>query len=239
MSSTLLESALNLVFPPTCCGCGERIETPKIEVFVCATCADKIKLLGQSICSRCGSASAEGPVSQCAKCPHFETCYSFSRSACSYTSPIRELIHEFKFQGSRRVRPFLYEIFLKGADRFLNPRDFDAIVPIPLHWWRGFRREYNQAELLADALGKVWNIPVLPKAAKRVRMTLPQSQIPGRYRERNIQGAFSPGPESVTGMRVLLVDDVMTTGQTLAGCSVALFQAGAKRVVGYTLARRG
>jgi ComF family protein len=149
------------------------------------------------------------------------------------------LIHEYKFQGSRRVRPYLYEIFLKGAMRQLDLKDFDVIAPVPLHWWRRFQREFNQAELLAECLSKAWGVPLFSRAAKRVRMTLPQSQLPGKYRELNIRGAFSKGSQSVTGARVLLVDDVMTTGQTLAACSAALVEAGAASVVGYTLARRG
>jgi len=152
---------------------------------------------------------------------------------------MRELIHEFKFQGSRRVRPFLYEILSRGAERLLNSRDFDAIVPVPLHWWRRFQREFNQAELLAESLAKTWGLPLAAKSVKRIRMTLPQSRLPGRYRERNLKGAFAKGPRSLAGARVLLVDDVMTTGQTLAACSSALLEAGASSVVGYTLARRG
>ena len=196
-------------------------------------------ILGSSICEQCGAPSEEGAVPKCSRCPRFEVYYSCSRSACSYARPIRELIHEFKFHDNRRVRPFLFDLFNRGASKYFHARDFDAIVPVPLHPWRRFQREFNQAELLGRTLSEEWRIPLLPRAVKRIRMTPPQSRIPGRFRKENVRAAFTPGREGVAGARVLLVDDVMTTGQTLSACSESLVKAGAIEVVGYTLARRG
>lgn len=237
-TTLLVESLLNLVFPPTCLGCGEAVSSEDQNLFLCGACESKISPIARSICEKCGAPSADGLVSDCRRCPRFETYYSHTRSAAAYTSPLRELIHEFKFRGSRRVRPLLIDLFLSGASRFLSPERFDVIVSVPLHWWRRFEREFNQAEILGRALAEEWGVPHCPHAARRIRLTRPQSRLPGAWREKNIQGAFEPGRQTVAGARVLLVDDVMTTGRTLAECASVLIKAGAESVVGYTLARR-
>jgi ComF family protein len=165
---------------------------------------------------------------------HFES----ARSAVEYAPPFRELIHQFKFRGSERVQPILIEWFLKGAARDFRENDFDCVVPVPLHWWRRFQREFNQAEVLGTALAEEWSVPLLTKALRRRRATVAQSKLPGKWREKNITKAFGPGKESVAGRRVLLVDDVMTTGATLSECAGVLMKAGAESVKAYTLARR-
>ncbi|MCA9446074.1 MAG: ComF family protein [Candidatus Omnitrophica bacterium] len=238
MLSALVESSLNLVFPPTCLGCGDRIHSPDNRLFLCGPCETKIDRIGGAICQRCGAPTESAQVQKCKRCPTFESFYMASRSATVYSTPIRELIHEFKFKGSRRVRPLLCDLFVRGADRHLESKDFDLIVPVPLHWWRQFRREFNQAEILGESLSESWGIPLVLNSVRRVRMTPPQSGLSGRWRERNIQGAFQPGALGLAGARALLVDDVMTTGRTLAACSSALLKAGAMSVVGYTLSRR-
>ncbi len=119
------------------------------------------------------------------------------------------------------------------------PREerFDAIVPIPLHWMRRWMRGFNQAELLARALGRRCGIPVIP-ALRRVHATLSQAGLSNTARRKNVAGAFrSRSGRPVDGKRILLVDDVMTTGSTAAACAMALKRAGAIRVVLLTVAR--
>jgi ComF family protein len=136
------------------------------------------------------------------------------------------------------VRPFLTDTFLVGANRFYSSKDFDAVAPVPLHWWRRFRREFNQAEILSLPLAQSWGLPHLPRAAIRKRLTLPQSRLSGDQRTANMKGMFEPGCDILRGARVLLVDDVMTTGATLSACADALLRGGAYSVSAMTLARR-
>jgi ComF family protein len=119
------------------------------------------------------------------------------------------------------------------------PRDerIDAIAPVPLHWWRKWRRGFNQSELLAHALSKRTGAPVIA-ALRRTRATAAQAGLSNTARRRNVTGAFSSRTSlSLNGKHVLLIDDVMTTGATASACAIALKKAGAVRVALLTVAR--
>ena len=236
MFSAVLETSLNLLFPPLCRGCNDLLPG-QVDTVLCVGCWEKMEPIRGPVCWHCGAPEAE-PANYCRRCPGFITAFDSARFAVDYSPLVRELIHAFKFGGSLKVRPLLAELFLKGANLRLKPQDFDTIVPVPLHWTRLFKREFNQSELLADELAKQWGILLSRRALKRSRRTSPQSKLRGRWRTENIKDAFAPGREEVEGKRILLVDDVMTTGMTLSACAQTLREAGAAKVVAYTLARR-
>jgi ComF family protein len=118
------------------------------------------------------------------------------------------------------------------------PREehFDVIIPMPLHWRRRWERGFNQSELLAREIGRRWNVPV-QKAVKRVKATAPQAGLTNAKRRANVSGAFAARGRISAGARVLLVDDVLTTGATAAACARALKRAGAKHVALLAVAR--
>jgi ComF family protein len=147
---------------------------------------------------------------------------------------LRKLIHLFKYAGMRPLARPLAD-FLSLA----LPRDerFDVIVAVPLHWRKQWRRKFNQSELLARAISRRTAIPVC-KALKRVRPTSAQAGLSNAARRRNVAAAFQCRlPAAVRGKRILLIDDVMTTGATAAACALALKRAGAVRVALLTVAR--
>jgi ComF family protein len=160
----------------------------------------------------------------------FDAAYSFG----SYDGVLRELIHLFKYGRIRTLgRP------LAGHLISAFPRDerFDVIVPMPLHWLRRWQRGFNQSALLAKEIARRCGIPVI-RAARRRRSTAPQAGLSNARRRVNVAGAFAPTRRgSVRGLRVLLVDDVMTTGATASACARALKNAGARYVAVLTLAR--
>lgn len=147
---------------------------------------------------------------------------------------LRRLIHLLKYEGMRPLAPALSRLM----DRAL-PIDerFDFIVPVPLHWQRRWRRGFNQAELLALEISKHRRVPVL-HALRRARSTASQASLTAAARRRNLAGAFRPRPGiDLTGKRILLIDDVFTTGATASACARALKKAGAGGVSLLTLAR--
>ncbi|HEX8986057.1 MAG TPA: ComF family protein [Bryobacteraceae bacterium] len=151
---------------------------------------------------------------------------------------LRELIHLYKYRGIKTLARPLGTLLSAAL-----PRDerFDAITPVPLHWLRQWHRGFNQSELLARALGRRTGIPVI-RALKRVRPTTAQAGLSNTGRRRNVSTAFrarraAPWSAPVSGRRILLIDDVMTTGSTATACALALKRAGAARVALLTVAR--
>ena len=160
----------------------------------------------------------------------FDAVYSYG----SYEGTLRQLVHLFKYGGVRPLaRPF---------GRFMTqalPREtsFDVIVPMPLHWFKQWQRGFNQADVLAREIGKKWHVPVR-NVIRRRRATSPQAGLTNAKRRANVRGAFTIARgKPLQGMRVLLVDDVVTTGATASACARVLKRAGAAHVALLALAR--
>ena len=228
----------NLVFPDECRVCGEPLREV-LRVPVCSRClTDPEPLNAEYFCTACRAPFLNpAPLDengQCAMCrlglSGFDAAYTYG----SYEGALRKLIHLLKYDGMRPLaRPF--GDFLARA----LPREqrWDLIVPIPLHWRRRWHRGFNQAELLAREIAKRWNVPVR-SIARRTRATSPQAGLTHAKRRANVSGAFAvKSGTRLDGMRVLLVDDVLTTGASAAACARALKRAGARHVALLTLAR--
>jgi ComF family protein len=159
----------------------------------------------------------------------FDAAYSFG----AYDGALRRLIHLFKYEGVRTLARPLAE-YLAAA----YPRDqrFHALAPMPLHWRRRWSRGFNQSALLAQELGRRLGIPVAPVVRRR-RWTAPQAGRTNSHRRRNVAGAFEASAEAARFGRLLLIDDVLTTGATASACARALKRAGAGYVAVLTLAR--
>jgi ComF family protein len=160
----------------------------------------------------------------------FDTAYSYG----AYEGVLRDLIHLFKYDRIRTLARPLGELLAAAYPRHER---LDAIIPMPLHWRRFWRRGFNQSALLAGELSRRCGLPVI-RAVRRVRPTAPQAGLTNARRRANVAGAFAPSRRArISGLRVLLVDDVMTTGATASACSRALKRAGAGYVTFLALAR--
>lgn len=232
-----LKYAADLALPPICVSCHAQIDGHNL---LCPGCWWRVNFIRPPVCDRLGSplpfASEERPVSSAALAnpPVFDR----ARAAACYDGVMRDLIHGMKFldrhEGAR-----LFGRMLADAARDLLP-DAEVIVPMPLSWSRLVWRRFNQAALLAQALGRETGLPVELMALKRVRATASQVGLSFDERRRNVDGAFAVSPrrrEKIAGRRVLLVDDVVTTGATANACAAALKAAGARGVDVVSLAR--
>lgn len=158
----------------------------------------------------------------------FDEVYTYG----SYEGALRSLIHVFKYDRvAPLARPF-GELLARALPR---DRSFDLIVPMPLHWRRRWQRGFNQSALLAREIAKRWNVPVR-RAVRRRRATAPQAGLTNAKRRANMRGAFR-ATARLDGLRVLLIDDVVTTGATASACARVLKRAGAKSVTVLALAR--
>lgn len=214
---------LDVCYPPRCASCDALSAAP-----FCATCSASLYRVGSPLCPRCGLPFEGGADHLCAECHAHPPPFLCARAALRYGGELQRAILRLKFASrpdlARRLGPSMPP---------LPP--CDVVVPVPLHWRRLARREYNQALLLARAAWPGTRID--PFALARTRDTPPQAGLRGAQRRTNLRGAFSASPGRVTGRRVVLVDDVLTTGTTAAECTRTLLGAGATAVEVVTLAR--
>ncbi len=213
--------ALNSVLPASCLLCHDRCA----EGMLCAACRDDLPLLGANACPRCAEPGTGGLT--CGHCqkqpPHFDRAWAPWR----YEHPMDRLIQAFKYQGQLGLAP----LFAEGLAQQLAPvaDQWDAIVPLPLHGERMGERGFNQSLELGKHLGRLLNLPVLSQVCQRTRATTSQAELPIDKRHANVRGAFHC-TTSLDGRRLLLLDDVLTTGATLSECARTLKLHGARQV---------
>lgn len=231
-------ATLDLVFPPQCMACRDSVAEPHA---LCATCWAKLSFIGGAMCPCCGTpfdyAGAEGLV--CGACLAMPPKFSRARAALRYDDASRDLILGFKHADRLDYAPAFAKWLARAGAGLL--RETDAILPVPLHWRRLLFRRFNQSAELARALGRRAEIPVLPDALIRTRPTPSQGKMPSALaRRRNVRRAFAvreSAKPAISGKRLLIVDDVMTTGATVNACARVLAKAGAADVAVVTLAR--
>lgn len=221
---------LELFLPACCFSCGKE------GSFLCSSCHHILPRLLPPVCTRCGRQLVldEG----CPYCRRWKLEIDSIQSPYMLQGPVRQAVHDFKYRGYRALAGTLARLMYEHLQR--RPPAIDAIVPVPLHHSRLRQRGYNQSLLLARELSKLSSLPVLETSLTRTRNTPAQvGRASAEERRRNVSGAFACPDSTVRGQRLLLIDDVCTTGATLDACAVALKHAGAAAVWGLTLAREG
>ena len=183
----------------------------------------------QRLCDRCG-APTSWPVTRCRECSGRRLAFASARSAVAYDAGVRALVAGWKERGLRRVASLAADVVVEAV----AAPSVDALTFVPADAERVFRRGHHPASALAHALGDRWELPVVD-VLERTRMTRRQTGLPFAERRRNVAGAF--GPTGGAPCSVVLVDDVYTTGSTVAAASTALRRAGARRVDVITFAR--
>ena len=233
MLRALTRLALDALFPPHCASCDAAVDTAG---NICTACFAQLRVIADPICTCCGVPFAN-PVDTglCAVCVDEAPPFARARSVWVYNEISAALVTRFKFTDRTAMLPrYGHELARAGAELLAAT---DVIVPVPLHWRRLMARRYNQSALLAFALSARTGVPVDVRSLRRVRHTIPQTRLKGADRRSNVKGAFAVRGEALRGKRVLLLDDVMTTGATIHACITALEKAGAREVAVLTLAR--
>lgn len=232
-----LAVTVDALLPPRCLSCGRTVERPGA---LCPACWQGIDFAGPPHCACCGYPFAYdlGASALCGACSGEPPAYDRARFVMRYDDRSRGLVLGFK-HGDRTDAAPVFAAWMHRAGAALTARA-DLIAPVPLHRWRLLARRFNQAALLALALGARAKLPVVPDLLVRRRNTPSQGRLDPAARRRNVAGAFDVTPARrarIHGKRVLLIDDVLTTGATAEACAKVLRRRGAAAVEVLVLAR--
>ena len=235
----LPDTALGFFYPEICQLCQNERADAK-NGFVGAKCWQQIRFIRPPFCERCGL-PFDGDLTtsfECSNCREMELHFSSARSAAVAKTAVLEIIHRYKYQRQLWFEPFLADLLLREALPVLRGQNWDFIVPVPLHPLKQREREFNQAARLAKHLSDATKIPLNEKILRRVKTTATQTRLTREQRAENMRRAFAVRKNTkLTGERIVLVDDVFTTGATTNACAKMLRAAGAGDVCVWTVAR--
>ncbi|MCD6168994.1 MAG: ComF family protein [Candidatus Latescibacteria bacterium] len=225
----LLGALLDFVYPPYCCLCGTRLQEG--EKVVCEGCWGEVKPLQGPFCPNCGYPVKPG-ADECAMCQQRGWTFRQVGVLADFQPPVQQLIHLLKYKGKRSVGTRLGAMLSQALQGRPQWQRADLIIPVPLHRSRLRERGYNQSLLIAKALAERLQKPLRQELLVRRRNTRSQTKLNVAQRVENVSGAFQVKyPVEVREKRIILVDDVITTGATADACSRSLVNAGAKEVL--------
>ena len=234
-----VNAGLGLVYPEVCQLCDGARATAD-EGFVCAACREQARFIERPYCEQCGR-PYEGDLDHsfvCAACREAGWQFRTARSAVEARGTVLEAIHRYKYQRALWFEPFLAGLLIQRAAPDLAREKWDWLVPVPLHPAKQREREFNQAARLAGRLGAATGLRVNSRLVRRVAATRTQTLLSREERLENVRHAFAAHPGArLNGERLVLVDDVLTTGATTSACAGALRRAGASDVCVWTVAR--
>jgi competence protein ComFC len=234
-----LNATLAFFYPENCQLCGEARATPA-QSYICADCRDQVRFIEPPFCQHCGL-PFEGAITtefECSNCREHELYFSSARSAVIARDKVLDAIHRYKYSRAYWFEPFLADLLIQRATPQLATEEWDCIIPVPLHSTKLREREFNQAERVAQHLSAATQIPLNNRLLRRVLPTPTQTHLSRAERIANVRKAFAVCPgRRLNGERIVLVDDVLTTGATTSACAKVLLNAGASKVCVWTVAR--
>jgi ComF family protein len=221
--------ALDIALPTLCVACREPVDGEG----VCAECWAQLSFIEPPLCPRLGIPFVYDPGAELLSMEAIANppAYQRGRAAVRYDDVARTLVHALKYQDRTDLAPAMGRWMARAGRELLEQAD--ALIPVPLHWRRGWSRRYNQSGALARVIERQSGVKVLPEALRRVRRTEQQIGLSRSQRASNVQGAFKVASHrlsDIQGLRVVLIDDVLTSGATVDACARALLRAKAAQV---------
>ncbi len=221
---------LELLYPPKCPLCG--VELLSRGTYVCQGCEKEVRKIGEHFCLKCGKALEENRLEFCRDCERRRHLFVQNRGLFIYNGRMKGCIYRYKYQNQRYYAEyFARELLIEFRDQI---RDWgvEAMAPVPLHKSRKKKRGFNQAELVLKHMEGALGIPVIGDYVLREKKTLPQKYLNQAGRQKNLKKAFKTAPNSVKLNKILVFDDIYTTGSTLDAVTEALLADGVKEVYG-------
>lgn len=231
-----IEALHDLLFPPQCLCCEQRLETSR-PPLVCPSCREGLRFISSPLCTTCGTPFVTGVDHLCGLCLQKSYSFDYARSALFYQTPVSNMLLALKFSNTTSTVATLKKMAEESGalSLFTVP---DVIIPVPLHSARLRERGFNQALMLARHCFPLWRKSIHSSLLLRNRATVPQSTLSGQQRRHNLKGCFQVTKAGLLkGKKILLVDDVFTTGSTINECSRILRREKPKRIEVFTVAR--
>ena len=223
---------MNILYPRRCPVC-HQILTEK-GILVCRACENQLHPIIKDYCLKCGRPVAP-EVEFCPECRKVHREFDRGRGVFLYNNRMRQSLLHYKYYGSREYGEYYAASICRYMERDIRAWNPDVIIPVPLHRARRRKRGYNQAQILAENLGKMLCIPVDSKSLVRRKKTSPQKKLGHNERKKNLKNAFAVTPAFRPVRKVLLVDDIYTTGNTLDAAAKALKEKGVEKVYFLTI----
>lgn len=225
----MLKRILEWLYPSVCVFC-EKI----CKEGICAECRKSVGIIEEPRCKKCGKPIRREEAEFCHDCEREELCYEQGRSLWLHQKPVSSSIYAFKYKNRRVYGEVYGREMAKRFEKLIRLWEIDVIVPVPLHRKKRKKRGYNQAEIVAEEIGLRVGIPVDKELVKRKVNTTPQKEFTRKERRKNLKNAFAV-TKKVRGKRVLIIDDIYTTGSTVHSIGVQLQKAGAEKTYFLTI----
>lgn len=223
-----LPRLLNLIYPRRCPVCDEIVG--KYGKLICEACPSRLQPVEEPLCKKCGKPLAREEAEYCPDCGKGKHLFARGRAAFVYDPLMRESVGRFKYKNRREYADFYVKELLERCGETVRAWEADALIPVPLHPKRKRRRGFNQAGLIAEGLGKKLGIPVYGRLLVRVKKTRPQKELSRQERRSNLKNAFQAVQNDVRLRKVILVDDIYTTGSTIDAAAEVLLALGVEKV---------
>jgi ComF family protein len=233
-------SAADLLFPPACAFCSEPSPPREDGTLLCETCASRLSHARKDFCPRCGmpAPALNAEDGKCANCRDKKFRFSAVRSLGLYENDVRQAVLRMKHQEQEHLAMALGRRLATVLNENPFPELPELVVPVPMHWWKRLIRGTSAAETLARSLSSAKSLPIASDLLCCRRYTKTQSSLTGEERRLNVRGAFAASRRyDISGARILLVDDVITTGATCDSAAQVLLEAGAGTVYAISVAR--
>lgn len=241
--NALLKSLIIFLYPARCRYCGENLD-PADGYYICKSCWQGVKFIEKPFCGVCGypldkNAALPDKITSCSNCPD-GIWFRKARAIADYNSAVGEAIRLLKYSSKEVMAKPLAGLMFENMPKLLLAESYDYIIPVPLHKKKKRKRGYNQMELIGQWLSQLTGIPMEKHSLIKIRDNKPQTGLSGKEREANVNGVYDiRDPYRIADKRVLLIDDVMTTGATVNECARMLARKGKVNHVDiFTLTRR-
>ena len=226
----LFDKCLRVLYPQTCYFCGKINETS-----VCLVCQKKLVYVTEPRCKTCGKPIRYEEKEYCEDCQKGTLFFEQGKSLWIHKDPAAWSIYQFKYHNRRIFAEYYAKELWRLYGKKIETWGIDTIVPVPLHWRRKLDRGYNQAEIIAKNLGRYSGIKVQAKGVRRIRYTERQKALGHKERKKNLTGAFEVTKHWKKARKVLIIDDIYTTGNTINEVAKILKQEGVEKVFFLTI----